>query len=103
MKPNGEGHPIYNVTVADLKEPMSITVTENDDGSKSISPGDTDKIRFEVWFRGQKSDHLATWAEFQEFLSLYYINPDSIEAAQLETGVPFELPDGWVRWIRVQL
>lgn len=58
-------------------------------------------IKFEIYLNGRKGNVLATYWDFVEFIDMYRINPNSIDAALLEAGVETKTPDGVARFVRV--
>ncbi|NRB81579.1 MAG: hypothetical protein HRU38_23450 [Saccharospirillaceae bacterium] len=80
------------VTVANLKVPIIW-----DGGLSDAELGD---IQFELYLNGQKGNHLLNGHDFLNWLSMYDVNPSSVNACQIEIGVPTDVPEGTVRFVR---
>lgn len=58
-------------------------------------------IQFEIYLNGQKGNKLADYWDFIEFIDMYGIDPNSIDAALLEAGYETETPDGLAKFVRI--
>ncbi len=81
-----------SVTVANLKTPVI--------WDAELSDAELDEIKFELFVNGQKGNQLLNGHGFLNWLSMYDVNPSSVNASQIEIGVPIDVPEGTIRWVR---